>query len=138
MTPTTVPTTPNVETRQGMATPAELGELHGLVVRGLLDATQERPSAEMLAVARSVLRDNGLLGMAANDKDRKALQRLYRVYVRQLLEAMQAETVPAALLAECRVFLAGQGITKDLGGVVTKAAALKVLGSSSLPFKTTH
>jgi hypothetical protein len=123
----------------GKATHEELNELHRMTVRALLAKLKEpKAPAEWLHVARGILRDNGLCGLAQTDKDRKALQRLYGLLLGQLVHAMEAESPSAAAIAEVRHFLQQQGITKDLGGAIDRAQALRVLGSTALPFTTKH
>lgn len=122
---------------QGKATPEQLHELHRLVVKALTsELKQDKPTAEALAVSRAVLKDNGLTGSAQTEADRKALQRLWGLLVQQLTTAMR-RSPSAAVVAEVRLFLSANGVTKDLQGHAAKAQALTVLADASLPF-TTH
>lgn len=119
---------------QGRATPEQLHELHRLVVKALTsELKQDKPTAEVLAVTRSLLKDNGLFGLAQTEADRRTLRRLWGLLVRHLTTAMQGNPKPA-LVAEVRLFLAANGITKDLPGHAAKAQALHLLGDASLPF----
>lgn len=117
------------------ATSAELNELHRLTVAALIKSLKTgEASTEVLAVARSVCRDNGLCGTAQSDKERKAMQRLFVLLVDQLTKAMQSPHPSAALVGEVRVFLTSKGITKDLPGHAAKEQALVLLADASLPF----
>ena len=117
------------------ATPEELNELHRLTVASLIDSLKAGDaSAEELAVARAMCKDNGLCGTAQCDKDRKAMQRLFVLLVEQLTKAMQSPRPSAALVGEVRVFLTSNGITKDLPGHAAKEQALVLLADASLPF----
>lgn len=120
------------------ATPEQLNELHWLTVSALIKSLAAGDaSAEELAVARAMCRDNGLCGTAQSDKERKAMQRLFALLVDQLTKAMQSPRPSAALVGEVRVFLASNGITKDLEGHTAKTQALEALSDASLPFTNT-
>lgn len=119
----------------GKATPEQLNELHRLVVCALLaDLKQEKPSAEVLSVARSMLKDNGLCGLAQAVKDREALQHLWGLLLHQLTLAMQAPAPSASLVAEVRLFLTANGMTKDTQGHTATTQALASLSDAALPF----
>lgn len=130
MTDQTDSTTPT-----GRATPEQLHELHRLVASALVTQLKNsgKPSAEILGVARSLLKDNGLCGLSQTEADRRTLRRLWVLLVRHLAAAMQSNPKPA-LVAEVRLFLAANGITKDLPGHAAKAQALHLLADASLPF----
>lgn len=122
--------------KSGLATRAELEELHRLTVAALTERLKASPSGEHLAVSRAMLKDNGQ--RAWTDKERAALRKLYRLLLAAFLEAMNQEGPPsAALLAEVRHFLHSQGISQDIGGAIDEAQALTVLGSAALPFNET-
>jgi hypothetical protein len=119
----------------GKATPEQLHELHRLVVFALLaDLKQDKPSAEVLSVARSLLKDNGLAGLAQAAKDRAALQRLWGLLLQQLTHAMESPSPSASLVAEVRLFLAANGINKDTQGHAATTQALASLSDAALPF----
>lgn len=119
----------------GKATPDQLNELHRLVVCALLtDLKQDKPSAEVLSVARSLLKDNGLCGLAQAAKDREALQRLWGLLLQQLTHAIQSPSPSASVVAEVRLFLAANGSTKDTQGHTATAQALASLSDAALPF----
>ncbi len=119
----------------GKATPEQLNELHRLVVSALLtDMKQDKPSAEVLSVARSLLRDNGLCGLAQAAKDRAALQRLWSLLLHQLTTAMESPNPSASVAAEVRLFLAANGINKDTQGHTATTQALASLSDAALPF----
>lgn len=112
-----------------------MNELHRLVVSALLaDLKQDKPSAEVLSVARSLLKDNGLCGLAQAAKDRAALQRLWGLLLQQLTTAMESPSPSASVVAEVRLFLSAQGVTKDTLGLATTTQALASLSDASLPF----
>lgn len=119
----------------GPATPEQLHELHRLLASALVAQLKDtrKPSAEVLGVARSLLKDNGLFGLAQTEADRRTLRRLWGLLVRHLSTAMQGNPKPA-LVAEVRLFLAANGVTKDLPGHAAKAQALHLLADASLPF----
>ena len=120
------------------ATASELNDLHRLVASTLLTELRGgKASAELLGVARSLLRDNGLCGLSQTDTDRDGLRKLYGLLVRQLLKAMKEPAPSASIVGEVRLFLAQQGITKDLPGHTATTSALAQLTDSALPF-TTH
>ncbi len=113
-----------------------LQQLHRLVVSDLTARLQRGPvSAEFLTVARRVLKDNGLAGLATDAADRERLNAIYRAYVERLAEAVLGERPPAAILAEARVFLQAQGVGKDLGATAEQATALHLLADQRVPFK---
>lgn len=119
----------------GKATPEQLHELHRLVVSALLsDLKQDKPSAEVLSIARSLLKDNGLCGLAQAAKDRAALQRLWGLLLQQLTSAMESPNPSASVVAEVRLFLAANGINKDTQGHTATTQALAVLSDAALPF----
>jgi hypothetical protein len=111
-----------------------LHSLHGATARALLDLIPAKPSAELLHVGRSFLKDNGLLGLAQTTADRKRLERLYGVYVRQLTAALEEPHPPAAVLAEVRHFLNSQGVRKDFATATERGSTLRSLAKGSLPF----
>lgn len=113
-----------------------LHSLHGAISRALLALIPAKPSAELLHVGRSFLKDNGLLGLAQTTADRKRLERLYGVYVRQLTAALEEPRPPAAVLAEVRQFLNSQGVGKDLATATERSNTLRTLAKGSLPFNT--
>jgi hypothetical protein len=113
-----------------------LHSLHQAIARCLLDLIPTKPSADLLHVGRSFLKDNGLLGLAQTPADRKRLERLYGVYVRQLTAALEAPHPPTAVLSEVRQFLTSQGVGKDLATATDRGNTLKTLEMGSLPFNT--
>jgi hypothetical protein len=129
--------TTTLPTNKGPATVEELQELHRLVVTGLCRHLKATDSAAVLGVARAMLRDQGLLGLARAPHEQKRLQRLYGLLVSRLLDAMQQPGGPsAAVLGEVRQLLAAEGIHKDLEGSINQERALKALGDADLPFAT--
>lgn len=127
--------TPTNTAPAGKATPEQLNELHRLVVSALLsDLKQDKPSAEVLSVARSLLKDNGLCGLAQAAKDRAALQRLWGLLLKQLTSAMESPSPSASVVAEVRLFLAANGINKDTQGHAATTQALASLSDAALPF----
>ncbi len=120
---------------QGMATLAKLLELHRESVASLTALVRDKPSAELLGVARAMLKDNGVPVNAPGTRATKRLQTLYELYVKRLAEALDAERPTAAMLAEARLFLQQQGVQKDLGPLINKATAAKALEHTALPFK---
>jgi hypothetical protein len=116
----------------GPATREQLQALHRALVDALHKRMRAGPVAADLTVARALLDDNG---MKADDKDRKKLQNIYRLYLSHLIGTFGGDERPsAAMFGECRLFLAGQGITKDVQGGLTQAQALKALSSAAFPF----
>lgn len=127
--------TPPTTEPAGKATPAQLHELHRLVVTALLsDLKTPKPSAEVLSVARSMLKDNGLCGLAQAAKDRAALQRLWGLLLKQLTSAMESPSPSASLVAEVRLFLAVNGTNKDTQGHTATTQALASLADADVPF----
>jgi len=127
--------TPTTTAPAGKATPEQLNELHRLVVSALLtDLKQDKPSAEVLSVARSMLKANGLCGLAQEAEDRAALQRLWGLLLRQLTHAMESPSPSASLVAEVRLFLAANGINKDTTSHTATTQALASLADADVPF----
>jgi hypothetical protein len=123
-------------TATGPATHHMLQELHRLLVAELTARlTEGRPPAELLLVARRVLKDNGLLGLGIEQAERERLEALYREYVKRLSEAVFSENPSAAVLAEARLFIQSQGVAKDLCAAADTATALTLLQDQRLPFK---
>ena len=122
----------------GPASIEELQELHRLLAAEMLARLKSAPSGELLNVARSFLRDNGRIGLVSDDKDRRALQRLYSLYVRQLRAALEQPQTSASVLSEARLFLQAQGIEKNLGAAIDTSKALAVLDLAALPFTSSH
>jgi len=124
-------------TTTGPATFEQLHELHRLVVEELIKRMKGAgTSAELLHVARAVMKDGGLLGLSLDEVEQKRLRELWDLYVKRIGEALRHERPSSAVLAEARQFLLQNGISKDLGEAIDHAAAMKVLGSLDLPFKT--
>lgn len=122
-------------THPGLATATELQALHGELARDLLRHLKAGPTAALLAVTRAFLRDNGLLGLAHDEADRKRLHRMYTLLVQRLMEALEGPDRPSsAMLGEVRQFLAAQGVSKDLQAGVTRAQALRALEGLAVPF----
>lgn len=119
----------------GPATPEHLNALHRAVVKSLLAKVKApEPSAEELSACIAMLRNNGLCGLAQTDKDRTALQKLWGLLLSQLTNAMQVDSPSTSVIGQVRMFLAANGITKDLQGHTGKAQALAALTDASLPF----
>lgn len=120
------------------ATHAQLGHLWAAVKDALLDRLQgpKPPSGELLLVARKYLRDNGQLG-APDEESRKQLDTLQRVYLQQLLAAMQQPRPSPALLSEARQFLAWAGRSPDLGAPAAARTAEELL-ALDVPFRITQ
>lgn len=120
----------------GPATWEMVQQLHRAVVAELTARLRGgRVGAALLLVARKVLRDNGLGGLAHEASEREQLQQLYRCYVQRLSEAVRDGRRPsAAILGEVRVFLTGAGITKDLQQAADTHTALALLADQRVPF----
>jgi hypothetical protein len=120
----------------GPATRETVETLHRELARDLVRRIKRRESsAAVLHVARMFLADQRPLGESLTAADRRKLQGLYRLLLEALHAAVTGPTPPsAAVLSEVRHFLRDQGISKDLGGAISKAEALEVLGAASLPF----
>ena len=84
----------------GPATREELHALHRLVTQKLIEEMRDDPSAEAMQCARRLVADSGVT--ADTEADRKALRRLHKLYLCELLRAMtDPDSVPpASLLAE--------------------------------------
>jgi hypothetical protein len=121
----------------GTAVPDEsFRELHRLLVADLTTRLGTgRASAEMLQVARRVLKDQGPMGLASTDEEQQRIRHLYSVFVQRLSEAVHAEAPSAAILAEARHFLDTNGAKKNLQASADKATALTLLADQRLPFK---
>lgn len=123
----------------GMAPMDQLRELWSLLVDNLrrcLTVTpgKKAPSAELLAVARKVLKDAGVV--CPDEESRKRLERLYAAYLQRLSEAMEQERPSAAHLAEARAFLAWIGHA-DIPAASAGKAAQQLL-EASVPFRITN
>ncbi len=123
------------------ATHEDVAELFRLVVAELRrrldpEAREKLPSAELLAVARKVLKD--VRQGPPDEACSKALKGLYRAYLRRLSEALlQTERHPgAALLAEARAFLTWHGCGDAPGAAAGKVA--QQLLTADVPFKVTR
>jgi hypothetical protein len=116
--------------------PYELGEgLHRAIAKHLVGALKlDRPSAEMLGVARAFLRDQGSAGHAHTDRDRKRLQALLSLYVEALHTALVSGDAPAIVLAEVGLFLARSGAMQGLGTHAEVVKAVHQLTAADLPF----
>lgn len=113
----------------------ELGyELHRLLAEGLIAALKRTPSAEMMGVARALLKQEGVTALELQEQDRKRLQRLHRLVAEKLLAAVMTGQPGAAILSEARHFCRDNGVGKDLGAAVSTAQALAALQSTDLPF----
>jgi hypothetical protein len=113
-----------------------LRQLHRAVLELLNERLENsRVPVELLQVVRRFLRDSGQLGIVTEAGERKRLGSVYEMYVTRLQEALKTERPSAAILTEVHKFLQTQGIGKDLGAQVDKAAALAVLVDQRLPFK---
>lgn len=126
-------------TSQGATGPASIElayELHRLLAAELVARMKASPSADLLAVVRAFLKDQGHLDVPTDDKARKKLERLHRLLVERLLEAVTAGIPSASVMSEARRLLLDQGIHKDLGGAVDTAKALQLLSAAHLPFRT--
>ena len=108
--------------------------LHGALARRLIENLKGAPSAEMLACARSFLRDQGIAGQAQTANDRKQLQRLLRLYIEALDAALTEGEPSGAILAEVGRFLHRTGIFSDLGGHVEAVKAIQQITAADLPF----
>lgn len=125
----------DLPTSQG--TREDLEDLHGLLVDSVVSGVQaEEPSAEMLAVARALLKQEGVSGMKATVRERNRLRRLHGLLTRRLLDELKAGTPTPALLTVARHFLRDNGVEKDLGKAATQAEALRAINYDNLPFKT--
>lgn len=113
----------------------EMGlELHRVLVEALLADLKGTPSAALMSVARSLLKQEGVTTLDMTERERKKLQALYRLLLDKLFAALTEERPTAAVLAEVRHFIASQGIGKDLGSALDSARALQALKSTDLPF----
>lgn len=122
----------------GPATWDTLQELLRLFVdRLLLHVKSPAPSAALLAVVRSFLRDQRIGPTDLDEKTRKKLHRMHRLLIERLVAQLETGEVNAALLAVSLDFLRDNGIRKDLGGAAERAQALQALTNSDLPF-TSH
>jgi hypothetical protein len=117
--------------------PVPLHELHRLVVSELLRCVKAgEPSAELLHVARSLLRDNQVQALEPRDVAR--LRRLHALLAQRLEEALSAPMPPAAVLAEARKFLKDNNVTKDHDSATETRQAVQSLSSLDLPFTSPH
>ncbi|MFC3146701.1 hypothetical protein [Piscinibacterium candidicorallinum] len=115
-----------------LATRQQLADLLRLVTQGLHAILKsDKPTAEALQVARKLLDANHV--RADGVRARRRLEALYAAYVRELAKAVE-ERPTAAILAECRHFLASQHVSKE----APIAASLQQLASSALPFTKPH
>lgn len=117
------------------ATHEELQELLHLVTQTLIDRIKQAPTADLLGVARGLLKNSGTFGLALEPEQQQRLQQLWDLLLLRLLEAMQQPQPPAAILSEVRQLLADNGITKDLPAGLAQAEALQVLHGIDLPFQ---
>jgi pyruvoyl-dependent arginine decarboxylase (PvlArgDC) len=116
-----------------MASRAELEALWHQVLAAI-QATitkAKRPPLEMVSVGRQFLRDNSQ--GCPSEADRKALEKLHRAYAKRMAEAMQANHIPASMMAECRKWLEYHGVRADIPTAVARQVAQK-LADGSLPF----
>lgn len=121
--------------QSGRASMEMVHELHGLVIRELLRRLKSEPSAELLSVARAILRDNG--ADRANDaRDVAKLKKLHGLYCSALAAALEVDRPSAAVLNEARQWLMCNGITKDFDRFTTEAEALRTLQDVAVPFRT--
>ena len=97
-------------------------------------APQQRAAPGLLSVVRRYLKDEGFIGGPTAAADQARLQAMWEMYRQQLERALEADSPPAAVFSEARLFLEGQGVSKDLGSATEQAEALQALGSASLPF----
>jgi hypothetical protein len=93
-------------------------------------APGKRPSAEMLGVARRMVKDGGVT--CPDDKARKDLDALYRAYLQRLSEALQQERPSSALLAEAGALLRWVGVS-DVPGTAAAQVADQLL-TLQVPF----
>ena len=94
-------------TTKGRASLATLHELWQVLLSALLDrSSKAKPSAEILALARTFLNDNRYIGPVDTPKVRKQLDKLHGLYLKGLTAAMSAEGPHSVtLLAEVRIFM---------------------------------
>ncbi|MGA0610648.1 hypothetical protein [Caldimonas sp. KR1-144] len=117
------------------ASPYDLAqELNDLLVGELTRRVQASDApAEVLGVARALLKQNGVL--AESPEQVKALRDLHDLLTGALHAAVSSGTPTASMLAEVRHFLRDQGVGKDLSASIDHAAALQALDSIDLPFQ---
>ena len=106
------------------------------VLKEIATRMRTAPSGELLGVARSFLKDQGVY--LRDPADVRRLHALYRLFVRTLAASMESPGgANASVLAECRQFLIASGAMKDLNSARSQANALHELSSASIPFKGT-
>ncbi|MBE0547773.1 MAG: hypothetical protein IH627_08995 [Rubrivivax sp.] len=114
-------------------------ELHDLLLRELVKRLRDGARADVLGVARAMLKHEGITALDLPTDRRsvatKRLQRLYLSITDKLLEAVQADEASAAVLHEAIRWVTSQGVGKDLGAAIDTAAALRALKSTDLPFQ---
>lgn len=129
----------DIDQHMGPGTKEDLEDLHSLLVDSVIAGVQgDQPSADMLAVARAMLKQEGVSGMKATVRERNRLRRLHGLLTRRLLDELKAGTPTPAMLTVARHFLRDNGVEKDLGRAAAAAAALRAIDYDDLPFKTTH
>jgi hypothetical protein len=96
----------------------------------------KRPSVEHLQVARRFLTDNGQF-YAPDEASRKNVEKLQRLYLERLVEAMDAGHASPALLGETRQFLTWAGHHPNTSPGRAKSVALDIL-EMELPFGNSH
>lgn len=110
-------------------------QLHHVLAECLLDRLKgEAPTAEVLAVARRYLRTLGIAPATETARDRKALQRISKLYVRGLLDSLEDGSASGAVLAEAGAFLRATGALDGLQGRAQAARAVRDMADLDLPF----
>lgn len=110
-------------------------QVYRVTVAALLDRLRTKPTAELLGVARSLLRDSGYIGKAASGRDRLVLQQLHRLYVKALVDAVEGGTASAAVLAEVGLYLHRSGFTDALGSKSRALQAAQKFVDRDMPFQ---
>src|SRR4051812_37757714 len=115
--------------------PELIRELQSLLVAALIKGLREpKPSTELLAVARSLVHYFGE-PLEPSEAERKALQKLHKLHLRRLLEAVMDRQRPpsASMLAEARQTLASGAMQSLAMDSEAREAAVKLL-KARVPF----
>jgi len=121
----------------GPATHAELTELWRTFKDALMARLQcgpKLPSAELLACCRKFLRDSAQ-PVPSDEATQKDLERLQRLYLQRLVEALAQPNPSAAVLAEARQFSTRHSAG---GGRTSPTPTAEGLDALDMPFKTTQ
>lgn len=120
---------------KGKASPAMLRELWSVVLSALIGKVNKvKPSAEILFVARSFMRDNHYVGPVNTPKVRRQLDKLHADYITALSVALNSEKPSSSMLHETRLFLQQcKADREQMGGAGDSPTAIP-----SMPFKAHH